>query len=92
MQYSKVLFCLKTHQIHQKRNLWKLKEVDAALEGEGFGHGVGGLVVAVVVVVVAAVLVIIVQGIYQVLGVSGRVELRRAGTRSSQSATRLLYR
>ena len=56
MQF-RFFFSSEKYQLHQKSNLWKLKEADAALEGEGFGHGVGSLVV---VVVVAAVLVVVV--------------------------------
>ena len=55
-----MFFSSEKYQLHQKSNLWKLKEADAALEGEGFGQGVGSLVVVAVVVVVAAVLVVVV--------------------------------
>ena len=84
MQYLKFLFCLKTHQIHQKRNLWKLKEVDDALEGEGFGHGVGSLVVGVVVVVVAAVLVVVVPAALLPGHVPGTRGVRPGGVEESR--------
>ena len=75
-------------------NLRKLKEVDAALEGESSGHSVGSLVA-----VVAAVHTYSCSSSRSVARACtgtrglrpGGVEESR-GTRSSQSATRLLYR
>ena len=84
MQDSNFLFCLKTHHIHQKSNLWKLEEVDAALKGEGFGHGVGSLVVAVVVVVLAAVLVVVVPATLLPGHVPGTRGLRPGGVEESR--------
>ena len=68
------------HQLHQKSNLRKLKEVDAALDEEGFVRGVGSLVV----VVVAAVLVIVVPAALLPGHVPGTRGLRPGGVEESR--------
>ena len=75
---------LTTHHIHRKSNLRKLKEVDAAREGEGFGHGVGSLVAVAVVVVVAAVLVVVVPAALLPGHVPGTRGLRPGGVEESR--------